>query len=153
MSLFPKLAMVCQAWGVWNDVGRISKSKSKLTFVKQVLVVEKRNPVLILKPLSLKRNVFVEKTSFKTLLKRRGKESMKHEVCGRNMELKSRPGAWLVALRKFSARDGLSFFEGAGVGRRGPVQNQGGQIDFRPSRNGAAGRQGLVACCQAGAED
>ena len=30
------------------------------------------------------------------------------------------------------------------MGRRGPVQNQGGQIDFRPSRNGAAGRQGLA---------
>ena len=39
--------------------------------------------------------------------------------------------------------DALSFFEGAGVGRRGPVQNQGGQIDFKP-RNGTAGRQGLA---------
>ena len=37
--------------------------------------------------------------------------------------------------------DALSFFEGAGVGRRGPVQNQGGQIDFKP-RKGTAGRHG-----------
>lgn len=76
----------------------------------------------------------------KTLLKERGKESIKHEVFGRNVEWKYQPRPWLVALRKFSARDALCLCGG----RWGRVQNPGGQIDFKPSRNDAPGKQGLA---------